>query len=495
MILEHLPILQVAIPLIAAPICFLLRKPALCRGWSLFVAGLAFIVAMRLLFQVRASGVISYRIGDWPEPWGIQYVVDPVDAIVVVIVSAVGIAVLAFGRASVEKEIPTDGHCLFYTMYLLSLCGLLGMAITGDLFNLFVFLEISALSSYVLISLSRDRRALTASYNYLVMGTIGATFYVIGVGLLYQTTGTLNMIDLATLAPAIAESRTTLTALAFLTVGLCLKAAVFPLHAWMPNAYAHAPSVVACFLSATATKVSVYVLIRLFFTVFGAVEDTALRFAEDALTVMAIAGIFIGSMRAIYQKDLKRALAFSSVAQIGYMILGVGFASVAGIQASMIHLFNHALMKCALFMALGCVVFSIGSARVEDIAGIAKRMPITMAAFVVAGLSLIGVPGTVGFVSKWYLIQAALEADAWPIAGLILVSSLLAVIYVWRVVEAAYFQQAAPGHPSHDAGEAPLTMLVPMWGMVGTCVYFGLDATFTSEMARTAAEFILGNRP
>ena len=316
---------------------------------------------------------------------------------------------------------------------------------------------------------------------------------MIGVGLLYQTTGTLNMIDLATLAPAIA-SRTTLTALAFLTVGLCLKAAVFPLHAWMPNAYAHAPSVVACFLSATATKVSVYVLIRLFFTVFGAVEDTALRFAEDALTVMAIAGIFIGSMRAIYQKDLKRALAFSSVAQIGYMILGVGFASVAGIQASMIHLFNHALMKCALFMALGCVVFSIGSARVEDIAGSPKNADHH-------GRLCRGGPkpyrrsrnGRLRF--EWYLIQAALEADSWPIAGLILVSSLLAVIYVWRVVEVAYFQQAAPGHPSHDAGEAPLTMLAPMWGMVGACVYFGLDATFTSEMARTAAEFILGNRP
>lgn len=495
MILVHLPALQVVIPLMAAPICFLLGRPKLCWIWALGIAALVFAMALNLLFQVQYGGVISYRIGDWPEPWGIQYVVDLVDAFVLVIVSAIGIAVLTYGRASIDKEIDKEKQYLFYTMYLLCLTGLLGMTITGDAFNLFVFLEISALSSYVLISLSKDRRALTAAYNYLVVGTIGATFYVIGVGLLYMTTGSLNMADLATLVPAITDSKTTLTALAFLTAGLCVKAAVFPLHMWMPNAYAYAPSAVTCFLSATATKVSVYVLIRLFFTIFGSVEETLLKFAEEALIGMGIAAMFVGSVYAIYQRDLKRALAYSSVAQIGYIIIGVSLASVVGIQAGILHLFNHALMKCALFMALGCVFFSIGSVRIDELAGIAKRMPITMAAFVIAGLSLIGVPGTVGFISKWYLIQAYLEADLWPIAVLILASSLLAVIYIWRIVEVAYFKQALPTQASHNAKEAPLSMLVPMWVMVGACVYFGMDATFTAEVAKRAASFVLGGLP
>ena len=493
MIAAHLPALQVVVPLMAAPLCVLLRRPALAWALTLAVSWVVLAIAVLLLLRVLETGPVTYFLGNWAAPWGIEYRVDMAGAFVLVIVAAIGAVVTPFARRSVEREIPRDRIYLFYAMYLLCLTGLLGIAITGDAFNLFVFMEISSLSSYVLIGLGKERRALTAAYRYLIMGTLGATFYLIGVAMMYMMTGTLNMADLATLMPAVADTRTILVALAFLTVGISLKLALFPLHLWLPNAYTYAPSVVTAFLAATATKVAVYILIRIFFTIFGGVEVFQIKIIGDVLMGLAILAMVSGSAVAIYQNNVKRMLAYSSVAQIGYMVLGLSFATVTGLTGTIVHLFNHALIKCALFMALGCVFLRIGSVHIGDMAGLGRRMPVTMASFVVSGLSLIGVPLTVGFISKWYLIQAALEKGWWPIAVLVLFSSLLAVIYIWRVVEVAYFRPAPEGGPA--PAEAPLSMLAPMWLLTGAAVYFGIDATRTLEVAGGAAAFLLKGTP
>lgn len=493
MIAQHLPVLQVILPLLAAPLCLVLKRGSLCWILATAVTWCAFAVSLALLNSVLEQGTIVYEIGDWAAPWGIEYRVDLISAFILTIVSAIGSITAPYMAKSVSREIPDDRQYLFYLMYLLCLAGLLGIAVTGDAFNLFVFLEISSLSSYVLISFGKDRRALTASFRYLIMGTLGATFYIIGVGLMYMMTGTLNIIDLATLLPAVADTRTILAALAFLTVGLCLKLALFPLHMWLPNAYTYAPSAVSVFLASTATKVAVYALIRIYFTVFGQVEQIDASAIQLVWIVLAVAGMFVGSIVAIYQTNIKRMLAYSSVAQVGYMVLGLSFASVTGVAAGIVHIFNHALMKGALFMALGGIVYCIGSCRITDFSGLGKKMPFTMAAFVGGGLSIIGVPLTVGFVSKWYLIQAALDDGMWFIALLIVASSLLAVIYIWRVVEVAYFSPAPEGAGS-EIKEAPLSMLVPMWVLVAASVYFGIDATATMDIALEAADFLLGGR-
>ncbi len=231
----------------------------------------AFACAIGLWLQVGQAegGVISYAIGNWPPPWGIEYRVDRLASFVLLLVSGMAALVLPWSRASIEREIPRELHYLYYAMFGLCLTGLLGITITGDAFNIFVFLEISSLSSYVLIALGRDRRALTAAYQYLIMGSIGATFIVIGIGFLYLMTGTLNLADMAVRLREVENTRPVLAALAFLTVGISLKLALFPLHQWLPNAYTYAPSAVTAFLAATATKVSVYVLIRFWFSVFG----------------------------------------------------------------------------------------------------------------------------------------------------------------------------------------------------------------------------------
>ena len=489
--IAHLPALQVVIPLISAPLCALL--PAGRTVWlaAMTASWLAFLMAALLLNQVLAHGPISYLMGSWPVPWGIEYRVDALNAYMLLIVAGIGAIVMTFGRVIVENRIrlPVNKQPWFYTAYLLCLTGLLGITITGDAFNVFVFLEISSLSSYVLISIGRDRRALTAAYQYLIMGTIGATFILIGIGLLYVMTGTLNMGDLAARIPAVADTRTVRAAFAFLTIGVSLKLALFPLHLWLPNAYAYAPSVVTAFLAATATKVAVYVLLRFFFTIFGAKFSFEAMQLDKVLLPLALVGIFSASLVAIFQTNVKRMLAYSSVAQIGYMILGISLVSVTGLTAGISHLFNHALMKGALFMALGCVSFRVGAAELDRMAGVGRAMPWTMGAFVIGGLSLIGVPLTAGFVSKWYLIVGALEKGWWPVAVLVLVTSLLAVIYIWRVVEVAYFKPAPEGRVVR---EAPLALLVPTWALALANLYFGLDTSLNAGVARLAAQSLLG---
>jgi multicomponent Na+:H+ antiporter subunit D len=491
----HLPVLQVVVPLLSAPICALMYRPRIAWATALAVSAMALVMAIVLLDRVLETGPISYALGGWAAPWGIEYRIDTVNAFVLVIVSAISTIVLPFARHSVEQEVREDRVSLFYTAWMLCLTGLLGIAITGDAFNVFVFLEISSLSSYVLISLGSERRALMASLRYLVMGTIGATFIVLGVGLLYVMTGTLNMVDLAERLAAVEDTRTVKVAFVFLTVGIGIKMALFPLHAWLPNAYAYAPSAVSAFLAGSATKVAVYVWLRFFFTIFGA------DFALDSMSMdlvllpLALVAIVVASTIAVFQNDAKRLLAYSSIAQIGYMALGISLFSVTGLTAAIVHLFNHAIIKTALFMALGCIIFRTGSASIASLAGIGRRMPWTMAAFVFGAMSLIGVPLTVGFISKWYLLLAALEQGWWPIAVAVVLTSLLAAVYCGRVIEVAYFRDPKPGSIQSHAREAPLLMLVPVWILIAANIYFGIDTDLTVDIASRAAAVMLGAEP
>ena len=492
----HLPALQVVVPLMAAALCALLRNRSVVWGWATLVGWSTFGMAVVLLRRVLADGPISYAMGDWPPPWGIELRIDLVSAFVVLLVTIIGAVVLTYARKSVEREVEDNRIPLFYAAFLLCLSGLLGITVTGDVFNLFVFLEISSLSTYTLVSMGQDRRAITAAFRYLIMGSIGATFIVIGIGMMYAVTGTLNMVDLAQRIPTVAATGTIQVAFGFLTVGVALKLALFPLHLWLPNAYTYAPSSVTAFIAATSTKVAVYMLLRFFFTVFGAAFSFDVLQLDMVLLPLALVAIFSTSLVAIFQVNIKRMLAYSSLAQIGYMILGVSFATVTGVTAATLHLFNHAMMKGALFMALGCVMYRVGSVHIEAMYGLGRRMPWTMAAFVGAGLSLIGVPLTVGFISKWYLILGALERGWWPVAVLVLITSLMAVVYIWRVVEAAYFRSFdAKGEEDRSVGEAPLALLVPTWALVLVNFYFGIDASLTAGVATDAARSLMGMLP
>jgi multicomponent Na+:H+ antiporter subunit D len=490
-IIDQLPLLAVVFPMLAAPLCVLFGNRHI--AWLLaFLASLfSFLFSFHMLLQVMDGDVLSYHLGGWAPPMGIEYRIDAANAFVLMLISGISTVILPYARRSIAYEITKVSHTLFYCCYLLCLTGLLGVVATGDAFNVFVFLEISALSTYVLVAMGaeRDRRALTAAYDYLIMGTIGATFFVIGIGFLYSVTGTLNMVDMAERISTLEDNRTVQAGFAFIVVGMGLKAAIYPLHLWLPGSYTYAPSVVTAFLAATATKAAIYVLIRFMFSVFQPEFIFELHTFKWILMPLAILAMFAASLIAVFQTDLKRLLAYSSVAQVGYMILGISLASKTGLSAAIIHLFNHGITKAVLFMVVGAFLMRVGGSFTKYLNGLGKQMPITCAAFVVGGLSLIGVPGTAGFISKWVLIDAALQKDLWWLAVLIVLSSLLAVIYVWKVVEVLYMKQP---DETRVLKEVPYSMLVPMWVLAIACIYFGFDTDLTLRSATVAAESLLG---
>ncbi len=492
----HLPVLQVVVPLMMAPLVVLLRPRGLAWAAATAASLMAFAIALELASQVLGGAAPRYALGGWAAPYGIELRVDDLSALLLLIVTGASSAALLAARRSIDDAIETQRQPLFYAAWLLALAGLAGIVVSADAFNIFVFMEISSLASYVLVAGGPDRRALPAVFKYLVMGTIGATFYLIGVGLVYMMTGTLNLADMEMRIHEVADQRPILVAAGFITVGLALKAALFPLHVWLPNAYTFAPHAVTVFLAACATKVSLYVLLRFDFVVFQ--QNLVGHEAQFAAFLMplAVLAILVGSAVALFENNVKRLLAYSSVAQIGYILLGASLVTVAGLSAGVLHMFNHALAKGALFLAVMSLATRFAGLNLSDLAGAARSMPWTMAALLLAGLSLVGVPGTAGFVSKWYLVTAALQEGPAGIAlvAVIVAGSLMAVAYLWRIVEAAWFTEPAEGAGS-PPGEAPLPMLAITWAAALANVAFGFVTSGQRELAERAAAALMGQAP
>ncbi|QFU75914.1 monovalent cation/H+ antiporter subunit D family protein [Halioglobus maricola] len=487
----HLPALQVIVPMLFSPLVLLLKPRGLAWAGATAVALLSFAIALNMAIAVADGAHFKYDMGGWEAPYGIELSVGAFSALLLLIVTGAAAAALLASRPSVDRQIELERQPLFYSAWLLALAGLVGIVVSADAFNIFVFMEISSLASYVLIAGGPDRRALPAVFKYLIMGTIGATFYLIGVGLVYMMTGTLNLADMAARIGGVTDINPLLVAAGFITIGLALKAAVFPLHVWVPNAYAHAPHMVTVFLAACATKVAIYVLIRFDFWVFQAnLEQHALQFSLF-LMPLALLGILVASAVAVFEGHIKRLLAMSSVAQIGYIVLGASFVTESGLTAASSHMFNHALAKGGLFLAIAGLGYHYRDLSLAQLAGAARNMPWTAAAMVICGFSLIGIPGTAGFISKWLLINAALDEGrlAWVLVAIILVSSLMALAYVWRIIETLYFKTPVDEEAVH--GEAPLQLLLVTWLVAIANIFFGLFPQFPLALSSAAAQLLL----
>ncbi len=490
---QHLPALQIVVPLLMVPFIVLLRPRGLAWAATAATSLLSFAIAVQLTMLVFDGDSMAYEMGSWPAPYGIELRVDALSALLLLVITGASSIALAGGRAYFDRIIAEDRQPFYFAAWMLAVAGLAGIVVSGDAFNIFVFMEISSLASYILIAGGPDRRSLPAVFKYLIMGTIGATFYLIGIGLIYMMTGTLNLADMELRIHDVADQRPILVAAGFITVGLALKAAIFPLHVWLPNAYTYAPHLTTAFLAACATKVSLYVLLRFdFFVLQQNLIGHDFQFAVY-LMPLAILGILIGSAVAMFESNVKRLLAFSSVAQIGYMMLGASLVTISGLTAATLHMFNHALAKGGLFLAVAGFAMVAAGTRIENFAGIARRMPWTFAAFVVAGLSLIGIPGTAGFISKWYLIGASMElgTPGLLLVAVIIVSSLMAVVYIWRIVEVASF-----GEPeSAGDGKLPPALFVTIWIVALANVYFGLVPALPFSLSAGAADILLGHLP
>lgn len=432
---QHFPVLIAVLPLAAALISPLLSYINRNLGkWLVLTAiGGSFISAVNVLLTVLSTGTpIHYYMGDWPAPIGIEFVLDPLNATLATLVTFVALMVGVYGTSFLADAdwLKTAGY---YTLYGLLTAGLAGMVITGDVFNLYVFLEISSLACYGLIALG-GKKSVLAAFRYLVIGTIGASLYLLGVGYLYGITGTLNMADLAERIVPFLNSPAVYIAIGMFIVGFGIKMALFPLHGWQPDAYTFAHPAAAALIAGIMSKVPAYAILRFFFYVFGA-DSFVISTGLEIMGILACCGIVLGSVMAIAQQDFRRMLAYSSVAQIGYVIVGFAIGNVYGLIGAVLHIINHAFMKSTLFLTIGGVQYRYGESNIYKLGGIYSKMPATTVAMVIAAMSMIGLPPTGGFFSKWYLVLGAMETGQYLFIFIIILSSLLNAIYFFRVIE------------------------------------------------------------
>jgi multicomponent Na+:H+ antiporter subunit D len=429
----HIPILIPATFLfmsLIVPLAGMIWRP-LAHLTALAAAVFAFVLALTGLSMVLDQGPLHYHLSGWQPPLGIEFVMDPLSGFLEVIITGMTVFVLVYARKSIEIEHP-DKDVPFYCLTMLLLTGLTGMVITGDLFNLYVFLEISALAGYALIAIG-DKRAAFSAFRYLTLGTVGAAFYLLGVAFLFMVTGTLNMADMTAMLPLVRDSLPAATGLALIILGAGLKMALFPMHAWLPDAYTNASSAATSLIAPIGTKVAAYIMIRILI-IYGFPP------VIEVLSWVAAVGIIAGSILAIAQTNLKRMLAYSSVANIGYIALGVTLANPLAFIGAMLHILNHALMKAVLFLAAGGIFNTMGTLDITKLRGLPKTMPFTVAAMLIAVFSMVGIPPTGGFFSKVYLIFGAIESGTWFFVAVILLSTLLNFVYFFRVIDVSFFK-------------------------------------------------------
>ena len=498
----QLPVIIVVCPLVISFLIFLSGWWSKRAGFPLAIAALliCLVSSFVILKTVIEQGTIQYWLGGWRPPWGIEYRVDHFNAFMLVLVSSLALISAIYARRTVEFELP-DRVGLFWSLYLLLITGLLGIIITGDMFNLFVLLEVVSLTSYSLIAIGKGR-ATVASFRYLIIGTIGACFYLIGVGYLYIMTGSLNMEDLRILLPPLYSTTAVKAAFVFIFIGFGIKIALFPMHAWQPDAYTYAPSAVSIIISTAMAKTSAYALIRIIFSVFTLEFITNFLPLFDILCWIAATAIIVGSIVAMVQNNLKKMLAYSSIANVGYIVLAIGLAPFTpfGLTPALMHILNHAVIKGCMFMAACAFIYKLDLWDIRKFEGLGRKMPYTCFALILAALAMIGMPPSAGFITKWYLILAALDAKKYLFVAVIFFSTLLMIIYFWRVVEIMYIR-AAPSSGETSAvpvDEAPLSMLIPTLtlGVLTFVIGIGwISGLFTPLVGAINSSFGLGVLP
>ncbi|NUE02517.1 monovalent cation/H+ antiporter subunit D family protein [Halorubraceae archaeon YAN] len=436
-----LPLL-VALPIMISvlPLIFGLKYEN--AGWPIAMGGSLTVLALAVytITEVAANGRLIHALGNYPQPYGIELVGDELSTLIVLLIGLVSVLVLVYSRTRGPY-----GNA-FHSGYLLLTGGLLGVVLTGDLFNLFVFLEITGLVTYALVASDRSGKSAYAALKYVFLGTIGASLYLIGVGYLYVATGTLNMRDLQGAIETVGYTDPLIqAAFGFILVGFALKVALFPLHTWQPDAYAYAPDSVSAYISALVSTAAAYALIRISFDVFTVEFFLVNDLISTAIMAAASVSIVVGSLLALMQTEIKRMFAYSSVAQFGMIVAAIAVANETAVFGAIIHLFGHGLMKAGLFMAAGILAAVYGARTIDEYAGLANRSPFTAASIAVIGIALIGIPPSIGFLGKWFIGLGAVEAGEWGVAFVIFVSTMLTLAYVFRIIEKLYFDP--PGDP------------------------------------------------
>lgn len=419
----------IMIPLMAGLLAFLLGRRAL--PWLPVVTATAMVLTLSgLTVQLWESGPQRHTVGGWGAPLGIDLVADGLSVLMLWMSAGVGALVSLYALNYFHHD--SDKAELFWPIWLLLWATLHAMFLSADIFNLYVTLELLTLGAVSLVILARETQALQAGMRYLLFALLGSFAYLFGVALLYGSFGTLDMVQLA---QGLTPGAGVWMAAALMTVGLLAKSAVFPLHVWLPPAHSSAPSPVSALLSALVVKGSFYLLLRIWFTVF---PDILTEQAGQLLGILGGIAILYGSFQALRQSRLKLLVAYSTVAQLGYLLLIFPLTGVLAWSGVIYHALAHGFAKAALFLAAGNILHTLGHDRIKDLHDLDRGLPVTLFAFGLAGVSLMGLPPSGGFLAKWLLLKAAVDTGQWWWAAVILAGGLLAGGYIFRVLEYAF---------------------------------------------------------
>jgi multicomponent Na+:H+ antiporter subunit D len=477
----------IVLPLLAATLAFLLGRRALTLALGLAVCGVP-LTLVALCLEVWQLGPQRHVVGGWGAPLGIDLYADGLSLLMLIMTAVVGTvtSVYAFGyfvdgpKAHGQQSGDHAGEGdLFWPLWLFLWAALNALFLSADVFNLYVTLELLGLSAVALVNLAAGRAALIAAMRYLLTSILASLVYLLGVALLYAAFGTLDVTDLGrrmTPEPA------AWAAVALISLGLALKTALFPLHFWLPPAHANAPTPVSALLSALVVKASFYLLLRLWFEAFPAALTPM---AGELLGVLGAAAVLWGSVQALRQQRLKLLVAYSTVAQVGYLFLVFPLATAGAWSGGVYHALSHACAKAAMFLAAGNMLQALGHDRISDLEGISQKLPMSTLTFALAGVTLMGLPPSGGFIAKWLLLTAALDSGQWWWAGVLVIGGLLAATYLFAVLQ----QLFVPATPTECRQPLSRHLELAPLALALAALLLGLTAAPALELLRIASPF------
>jgi len=455
----HLPVILFLLPF-ATAICMPMvgsRRRRWCRPMALTALFAMCVAAVINLWFVVEHGETRYAFGGWPistslpdHPLGIEWVNDGLASVMLVVLSFLACLCLFYGGPLTPQSLGAR-EVLYYTLILLLISGLTGIVLAGDIFNVFVFLEVAALSAYALVGIPGGR-ALIVAFRYLILGTLGASFYLLGVAFLYASTGTLNMADLAQQMadkPELMTSKAVIGGTTFMFIGFGIKMALFPLHGWLPGAYTRAPDSISPLLAALMTKVALYGWVRIMFWVLGARAEIGQVHVLTLLGGLGAVAAVVGALLALGQEDVKRMFAYGGISHVGLILIGFSQGNQTGFAGSMFYLINDAFMQAGLFFIAGAAIHQYGARTVEDLSSL-RRSPWLIGSIIVLAMSMIGIPPTGGFFGKWHIMLGAIEAGNYLAVAAVVVATLLTMAYFQRLFVRIFSDSQEPSAAAVD---------------------------------------------
>jgi len=488
----HIPILIIISPLLAAFLVLLTRKYKIILATTSIIASIVFIST--LSSRILSGDKITYHLGGWQGPLGVSLVIDGLSFFFSSIVLGLGLLVIIY-------SIPERRYSrTYYFLLLISLSSMIGIIYTADIFNMYVFYELLSLVVYLLIAYNMKGMALRASFNYLIMGGVGLSFFLLGIGFLYAMTGTLDIYHTAEQLPTAFNSSTRMVIMSFVLIatGMGIKIAVFPLHGWLPDAHSMAPSPVSALLSGVTVKIGIYCLIRMIYSVFSTETFSIISSSHTILIVLGVVTLLFGASMALVQTDLKRLLAYSTINQIGIIFIGLGIGTELGLTGALFHVLNHAIMKGTLFFCTGIMIADAGTRDVQGLSGFGRQQPAITFAFIIASLGMIGIPPTNGFVSKWLICLAAAEAGYTILVVIILMASAITAAYYFRVIQVLFIGPPKQSSVLIYEGKQMIHggnffKSLPIYILVAGCLLLGLVPALGISMLKPAVSLLLSH--